>query len=83
MYTIMNENVTTTTIKIENSLYDEFKTLNIKRKFYLKDLVIRCMYLYVNDPSFRDKVYNFNVPQLSPSAQTTSLTIFSGSNTNN
>jgi len=33
------------------------------------------MHLYVNDPEFRDKVYNFNVPKLSPAAQTTSLTI--------
>ena len=71
----MNDKITTTTIKIENDLYDEFKTLNIKRKFYLKDLVERCMYLYVNDLVFREKVYNYIVPQLSPAAQITSLTI--------
>jgi hypothetical protein len=70
----MND-ITTTTIKLENSLYDEFKTISIKKKFYLKDLVIRCMHLYVNDPEFRDKVYNFNVPKLSSAAQITSLTI--------
>ena len=74
----MND-ITTTTIKLENSLYDEFKTLNIKRKFYLKDLVIKCMHLYVTDPEFRDRVYNFNVPKLSSAAQLTSLTI-TGSN---
>jgi hypothetical protein len=79
MYTIMNDKITTTTIKIENSLYDEFKTLNIKRKFYLKDLVIRCMYLYVTDQQFRDRVYNFSVPVLSEAAQTTPITIVSGS----
>lgn len=71
--------ITTTTIKLENSLYNEFKTLNIKRKFYLKDLVIKCMWLYVTDPVFRDRVYNFHVPTLSPEAQTTLLTI-TGSN---
>jgi hypothetical protein len=75
----MNEKITTTTIKIENSIYDEFKTLNIRRKFYLKDLVIRSMYLYVNDPVFREKVYNFTVPTLSDLANTTPITIMSGS----
>jgi len=71
----MNDTVTTTTIKIENSLYNEFKILNIRHRFYLKDLVIRSMWLYVNDEVFRDKVYNCIVPTLSSAAQTTSLTI--------
>ena len=75
----MSENITTTTIKIDTNLYDDFKILNVKRKFYLKDLVERCMHLYVNDEEFRNKVYNYQVPQLSPSAQATTLTI-TGSN---
>lgn len=75
----MSDNITTTTIKIDTNLYDDFKILNVKRKFYLKDLVERTMHLYVNDEEFRNKVYNYQVPQLSPTAQATTLTI-TGSN---
>ena len=75
----MNDKITTTTIKIENSLYDEFKTLNIRRKFYLKDLVIRSMYLYVTDHELRDRIYNLSIPKLSEEAQTTPIIIVTGS----
>lgn len=75
MKIMSDDKITTTTIKIENSLYDEFKTLNIRKKFYLKDLVIKAMYLYVYDEEFRNKLYNFNIPKLSQSSPTTTLTI--------
>lgn len=71
----MINDVTTTTIKIENSLYDEFRMLNIKKKFHLKDLVLNAMYLYVNDPNFRERLYNTKIPVLSPQAQIVSLTL--------
>jgi rRNA-processing protein FCF1 len=75
----MKDNVTITTIKIENSLYDGFKTLNIHRKFSLKDLVIRSMYLFTTDSTFRDRIYDVNIPVLSPEAQKSVLTFCSGS----
>ena len=74
MYTIMS-NITTTTIKLENSLYDEFRTISVKNRFSLKELVVRAMYLYTHDTEFRNRLYNFNVPKLSPEAQSVTLTI--------
>lgn len=67
-----------TTVKVDKDLYDSFKIQNIKTRFYLQDLVNRAMYLYLNDGEFRDKIYNFQIPQLSADAQTAVLN-FTGS----
>lgn len=56
-----------TTIKLEKDLYDEFKILGIKSEVSLQALVEKCMYLYVNDTSFRNTVENFEIPALSTS----------------
>ncbi len=72
----MNIPSTITTIKIENSLYDSFKTLNIHRKFSLKDLVLRSMYLFITDSTFRDKVYTISVPVLSEPSQKKDILAF-------
>lgn len=64
-----------TTVKVDKQLYESFKIKNVKTKFYLQDLVNRCMYLYLNDTQFRDKIYNFTIPVLSESAQIAVLNI--------
>lgn len=69
------KNNSITTVKVDKQLYETFKITNVKTKFYLQDLVNRCMYLYLNDDQFRSQIYNFNIPQLSTSAQTAILNI--------
>lgn len=64
-----------TTVKVDKQLYDSFKIKNVKNKFYLQDLVNRCMYLYLNDDQFKDRIYNFQIPQLSQEAQVALLNI--------
>jgi hypothetical protein len=74
------KNNSITTVKVDKVLYESFKINNIKTKFYLQDLVNRCMYLYMHDPAFREKVYTFNIPVLSEEAQTTQLNITGSTN---
>lgn len=45
-----------TTVKIEEGLFDKFKTESIKYKISFKSLVARSIYLYSTDKSFRDKI---------------------------
>lgn len=54
-----------TTVKIDEDLYESFKIQNIQTKFELKELVNRCMYLYMNDPEFRKRIYEYQIPILS------------------
>ena len=75
------KNNSITTVKVDRELYESFKITNIKNKFYLQDLVNRCMYLYLNDEQFRNKIFNFNIPTLSESAQTAILNITGSTNT--
>ena len=74
------KNNSITTVKVDKQLYESFKIKNVKTKFYLQDLVNRCMYLYLNDDQFRSQIYNFNIPQLSESAQTAILNITGSTN---
>jgi fructose-bisphosphate aldolase class 1 len=78
IYGYIMKNNSITTVKVDKSLYELFKINNIKNKFYLQDLVNRCMYLYMNDETFRNKIYNFNIPILSEESQLTILN-FTGS----
>ena len=73
-YYVMKNN-SITTVKVDKQLYETFKIKNVKTKFYLQDLVNRCMYLYLNDDQFRGRIYNFNIPQLSEDAQISILNI--------
>jgi hypothetical protein len=70
----------TTSVKVDKALYDSFKIKNIKTKFYLQDLVNRSMYLYLNDESFRQKIYEFSIPQLSTEAQSVDLNLTGSTN---
>ena len=74
------KNNSITTVKVDKELYESFKITNIKNKFYLQDLVNRCMYLYLNDEQFRGKIFNFTIPVLSETAQTTVLNITGSTN---
>ena len=60
---------TATTVKIEKSLYDNFKILGIQNNLTLQTFVEKCVHLYVGDTtsssSFRTLVNTFVVPVLS------------------
>ena len=57
-----------TTVKIESSLYDDFKVLGIRHKLTLQALIERSIYRYVNESKFRDDINNFNLPLVAPTA---------------
>lgn len=79
MYVIMfmKNGVIATTIKIEKSLYDEFKILGIKNNSTLQGFIEKCVYLYVQDIRFQLLINTFNVPILS--SNTTSSISFPSS----
>lgn len=51
-----------TTVKVENTLYDEFKVLGVRHKISLQKLVERSIFRYVNEEKFRDEINNFILP---------------------
>lgn len=57
-----------TTVKIESSLYDDFKVLGIRHKLTLQALIERSIYRYVNEQPFRDDINNFNLPLVAPTS---------------
>jgi hypothetical protein len=71
----MKQKSNITTVKIDKSLYDSFKIVGVKNRFFLQDLVNRSMYLYLNNDDFRKQLYEFNIPSLSKDAQSTSINI--------
>lgn len=60
------QNITATTVKLSDSLYDEFKILGIRHKLTLQDFVEKCVSLYVSDEpfssSFRNIINNTATP---------------------
>lgn len=62
-----------TSVKIDKDIYEQFKKELTGRKFYLQDLVNKSLYLFVNDPNFRDIIYNYNIPVLSTESQSVTL----------
>lgn len=51
-----------TTVKIENTLYDEFKVLGIRHKLTLQGLTERSVFRYVTENKFREEINNFFLP---------------------
>jgi len=68
-----------TTVKIPESLYDDFKVLGIRHKISLQTLVEKCVNLFVNDDGFRTTVTAYKLPILSAEANQISITVVSGS----
>ena len=46
-----------TSVKIYKPLYHKFKVRAMDDEFTLQKLVNRCMDLYMNEPSFKDKIF--------------------------
>ena len=63
-----NDNLTATTVKIENELYCDFKNLTSRKKITLQKFVDACVHLYTENTIFRDMVNTFTIaPRLSTS----------------
>ena len=61
-YSMSIKNKVATTVKIENTLYDEFKILGIRYKLTLQGIVEKTVYRYVREEMFRNDMNNFTVP---------------------
>jgi hypothetical protein len=48
----------TTSLKIPETLYEDFKVTCIKSKMNLQEVVERALYLYMTDEMFRKTIYN-------------------------
>jgi predicted DNA-binding ribbon-helix-helix protein len=68
-----------TTVKIESSLYDDFKVLGIRHKITLQALIERSIYKYVNDKSYREDINNFNLPVIQDPISTEAILVVSSS----
>lgn len=56
------KNKIATTIKLDDTLYDEFKILGIRHKVTLQALIERTVYKYVTDENYREQINNFFMP---------------------
>lgn len=54
---IQNVKRNITSVKIPETLYDDFKILSVRTKMGLQDLVERSMYLYMTNNEFRAKIH--------------------------
>lgn len=46
-----------TSVKIPETLYEDFKITSIRTKMNLQDIVERTMYMYLTDSNFRAKLH--------------------------
>lgn len=46
-----------TSVKIPETLYEDFKITSIRTKMNLQDIVERTMFMYLTDPEFRMKLH--------------------------
>ena len=56
----MIKNKVATTVKVEPTLYDEFKVLGVRYKLTLQGLVEKTVYRYVREEIFRNDMNSFN-----------------------
>lgn len=60
-----NKDKVATTVKVEPTLYDEFKVLGVRHKLTLQGLVEKTVFRYVKEEIFRIDMNNFNIPVVS------------------
>lgn len=53
-----NVKKTTTSLKLPETLYEDFKVTCIKSKMNLQQVVERTLFLYMTDAEYRNKIYN-------------------------
>lgn len=47
-----------TSVKVNETLFDDFKVFCVRTKFSLQKLVDRSMYLYLTDENYRKQLHN-------------------------
>jgi hypothetical protein len=52
--------MTLTSVKIQNDLFEEFKVSCVRHKFSFQKLADRAIHLYLTDDSFRKQIHNHN-----------------------
>ena len=52
--------MTLTSVKVQNELFEDFKMSCVKHKFSLQKLVDRTVHLYLTDEEFRKNIHNHN-----------------------
>ena len=55
-----NSELKLTSVKVYKTLYHKFKVKAMDDEFTLQKLVNRCMDMYMNDNTFRDKIFEHN-----------------------
>jgi hypothetical protein len=53
-----NDQLTLTSVKVHQDLFEEFKVASIKNKFNLQKLTNRAIHLYLNNEEFRKQLHN-------------------------
>jgi hypothetical protein len=61
------KNKVATTVKVETTLYDEFKILGVHHKLTLQSLVEKTVFRYVKDEVFRNDINNYIPANISAS----------------
>lgn len=56
----MTKNEKLTSVKITQPLYTKFKVACLEENFSFKKLADRCIFLYLTDKDFKDKVHKQN-----------------------
>jgi hypothetical protein len=52
--------MTLTSVKIQNDLFEEFKVSCVRHKFSFQKLADRAIHLYLTDDLFRKQIHNHN-----------------------
>jgi hypothetical protein len=66
------KNKVATTVKVEPTLYDEFKILGIHYKITLQGLVEKTVFRYVKEDAFRNELNSFTIPYITGSSVSSS-----------
>jgi|TARA_B110000090_G_scaffold124329_1_gene137711 hypothetical protein len=53
-----SKNMTLTSVKVQNDLFENFKIECVKRKFSFQKLADRALFLYLTDEDFRKQITN-------------------------
>ena len=63
-----------TPVKVDPTLYDEFKVLGVRYKLTLQGLIEKTIYRYARDDFYRDNMNIFHVPPYSDVPLLTNMT---------
>jgi hypothetical protein len=59
--TVVKEKMILTSVKVEETRFNDFKVECVRDKFTLTGLVNKCMHLYLTDPDFRRAVLKYDI----------------------